>query len=128
MIRSLLKHQKHARKLIKYVIANGEGTLLWYDIWCIEAPLLEDATAVQSLNLHLDSKMSDLIDGENWNDLVLNLPESEPKSSILATTINNLLDKDVIVWQPTASCKFTSKSAHTSLCRLGERFRWCSVI
>lgn len=32
-LKGLFKHRKIARQIIKYVIADGENTYLWHDIW-----------------------------------------------------------------------------------------------
>lgn len=60
-LRGLLRHRKVARELIKYVIANGEDTYFWHDIWCTSSPLLEDVKAVQTINLPLDTMVSYII-------------------------------------------------------------------
>lgn len=97
VFRGLLKHKILVRKLIKYLVANGEDIYLCHDIVWDSTQLLESEKVVQYVNLPLNAKVSDFITENEWNDWVLNLPNGDLRDSILITLINHLLDKDEII-------------------------------
>lgn len=95
VMRGILKNRKHARNLIKYIIMDGMETYFWHDLWCGSAPLLEDQMAIQSINLPLNAKVTELIETGNWSETVLNFP-NQIRDIILSTNIEGELDKDFI--------------------------------
>lgn len=109
VMRGLLKHHKHAKNLIRYLIANGEKAYLWHGMWLGYEPLMYSVFASQNLQFPDDATVSNLIEGDDWNSIVYNLPKFELKCKILNIPIGNELDSDEVVWTPTPTGKFTSK-------------------
>lgn len=128
VIKGPLKHRKEAPKIIRYTVTNGRDTYLWHDLWCDSSPLLEDEMVRQQLNLPLDTKVSSLIDGDKWNNLVTHLPDSDLRSNILAFDIASSMEKDEIVWTLTASGRFSSKSTYECVSRIWNKVRWSEVV
>lgn len=56
MERNAQKNRKYARKFIHYVIADGENTRLWYDLWRGQILLIENEMVVQLIQVPLDCK------------------------------------------------------------------------
>lgn len=65
--RGVLKHRKHSRKYIRYIIEGGEETIYWHDLWLGDTPLVKDQIARQDLHILVDAKFADLITYYEWN-------------------------------------------------------------
>lgn len=76
---------------------------------------------IQYLNLPLEAKVSLLIEGDQWNNLITELPNSELKRKIMMTPVNQLMEKDEIVWTFITSSRFFSKSVYDNLCKLRNK-------
>lgn len=122
-MRGIMKHRKKAREHIKYLIANGENTYLWHNIWCSSKPLLEDDQAILLLNMSLTSKVSAIICNQKWSSTINDLLDTKLKNRILWVKINQYLEKDEIVWMPMPLGKFMSKSAYDKLCKPKNKVR-----
>lgn len=69
-----------------------------------------------------------IIENHKWSNMILDFPDTKLKRKVMATPINQFLDKDEIVWTPTLSGRFSSKSTYNSHCKLGNRVRWHGVV
>ena len=66
--RKLLRLRSSAQKGIKHVIGNGASTYLWLDDWHPLGPLIRLTTKeqIQTSGMNIDSKVSAVIDREEW--------------------------------------------------------------
>lgn len=86
---------------IHCMIVNGRGTSLWHDLWLGEKPLCQNEEACKLLSLPSDVKVFTLINNEQWNRVVLNIPQSQLRNNILGTPINCYLENNFMVWNLT---------------------------
>lgn len=55
-----------------------------------------------------------------WNKKVLSLLPSQLERDILSVPINQLLDRDEIIWCPTLSGEYSNNSAYGALSKDGQ--------
>lgn len=77
--------------------------------------MLQQEEAREFLQLHLNAKVAELLDGGSWNEIVHALLQSALRDSILKTHVDNLLEKDCIVWTPCTDVSYSSRSVYRVL-------------
>ncbi|KAF5188903.1 hypothetical protein FRX31_021510, partial [Thalictrum thalictroides] len=65
-----------------------------------------------------------LVTNGNWNEHVVNLPESSLKEDIMKTSINRNLAKDHVIWILNSSGEFSAHSAYQALSNHADKVHW----
>ncbi|KAF5204909.1 RNA-directed DNA polymerase (reverse transcriptase)-related family protein, partial [Thalictrum thalictroides] len=126
--RKILQTREDAIKNTIYSIADGSNTLVWHDPWCRSGLLNSNIEARQLLDVPETATVNMLIDNGEWNSLVQDMPNCSLKLEILNTEINSYIGKDRIIWMPSPTGLFSSKSAYEALRKKKEKVTWHSLV
>ncbi|KAF5183018.1 Dnase i-like superfamily protein, partial [Thalictrum thalictroides] len=75
-----------------------------------------------------DATVNLLIENGKWNNVIDEMPDCPLKQEILNIEINNLLEKDRVIWMPSSNGNFTSKSAYEALRKKKDKVNWHRLV
>ncbi|KAF5205902.1 hypothetical protein FRX31_004514 [Thalictrum thalictroides] len=106
---------------IYYNISEGTNTLLWHEPWCFKGLIWENNQARQLLDFPTDAKVSVLMTNDQWNENVYNLSNSQLQRQILGTEINYQLEADRVIWEPSSTGIYLTRSAYIALRKIKQK-------
>ncbi|KAF9592367.1 hypothetical protein IFM89_014537 [Coptis chinensis] len=71
--------------------------------------------------ISLDAKVTELLNNDQWNQHIDSVQDHELKMLILSTNIHSHLPEDTVVWTPSTSGKFSTKSAYAAISRTQQK-------
>ncbi|XP_043700344.1 uncharacterized protein LOC122651074 [Telopea speciosissima] len=127
--REILKTRDVAVSCVRYLITNGERTLLWTDPWLPKGPIYKPGLLLAEAvgRSTFDTVSFIRAEDDQWASPYLDTALQERSIEISQVRVHRGLGGDFAVWAPSPNGKFSLKSAWNVIQKRGDRVEWCNL-
>ena len=119
------------RPFIHHVIGDGRHTSLWFDSWLPFGPILPnfEERVIYDSGLSHQAKVASIISNGQWRWPVANSPNLITlKQAIAASMVPQSSASDEVIWVPSGTGKFSTKSAWLAMRTRHSLVTWHKLI